>query len=179
MRVVLQRVTSASVRVDGEVVGQIGKGLVCLVGITRDDTEEDAEFCCRRLLGLVCLVGITRDDTEEDAEFCCRRLLNARLWEDDKGTSWKSSVISNGYEVLLVSQFTLYGFFQGNKPDFHLAMAPAPAKEFYHAFCDRVRAAHSADKVAEGIFGAMMEVSLVNDGPVTMTIDSRDRKGSK
>ncbi|KAJ0410357.1 hypothetical protein P43SY_002689 [Pythium insidiosum] len=154
MRVVLQRVTNASVRVDGEVVGQIGKGLVCLVGITRDDTEEDAEFCCRRL-------------------------LNARLWEDEKGTSWKSSVISNGYEVLLVSQFTLYGFFQGNKPDFHLAMAPAPAKEFYHAFCDRVRAAHSADKVAEGIFGAMMEVSLVNDGPVTMTIDSRDRKGSK
>ncbi|GLD95341.1 hypothetical protein PINS_up003985 [Pythium insidiosum] len=154
MRVVLQRVTGASVRVDGEVVGQIGKGLVCLVGITREDTEEDAEFCCRRL-------------------------LNARLWPDEKDTAWKSSVVSNGYEVLLVSQFTLYGYFQGNKPDFHLAMAPAPAKEFYHAFCDRVRAAHSADKVAEGVFGAMMEVSLVNDGPVTMTIDSRDRKGSK
>ncbi|TMW62914.1 hypothetical protein Poli38472_005532 [Pythium oligandrum] len=154
MRVVLQRVTSGSVRVDGEIVGQIGKGLVCLVGIGRDDTEDDAEFCCRRL-------------------------LNARLWPDDKGAAWKTSVASNGYEVLLVSQFTLHGYFAGNKPDFHLAMAPAPAKELFDSFCDRVRRTHVSDKVAEGVFGAMMEVALVNDGPVTMCIDSKDRKGTK
>uniref|UniRef100_K3WUV9 D-aminoacyl-tRNA deacylase n=1 Tax=Globisporangium ultimum (strain ATCC 200006 / CBS 805.95 / DAOM BR144) TaxID=431595 RepID=K3WUV9_GLOUD len=154
MRVVLQRVTSASVRVEGEVVGQIGRGLLCLVGIGRDDTEEDAEFCCRRL-------------------------LNCRIWPDAKDTPWKTSVLSNGFEVLLVSQFTLHGYFSGNKPDFHLSMAPTPAKEFFDKFCARVRAAHTADKVAEGVFGAYMEVSLVNDGPITMTIDSKEKKAAK
>ncbi|DAZ94650.1 TPA: hypothetical protein N0F65_000930 [Lagenidium giganteum] len=154
MRVVLQRVTSGSVTVEGSVVGQIGRGLVCLVGIGRDDTEEDAEFCCRRL-------------------------LNARLWPDAKGAQWKTSVLSNDLEVLLVSQFTLHGFFQGNKPDFHLSMSPGPAKEFFDQFVARVGREHKPEKVAQGVFGAYMEVALVNDGPVTMMIDSKDRGGKK
>ncbi|RLN44896.1 hypothetical protein BBJ29_001823 [Phytophthora kernoviae] len=154
MRVVMQRVTSASVRVEGEVVGKIGKGLLCLVGIGTDDTEEDSEFCCRRL-------------------------LNARLWPDENERAWRTSVKSNDLEVLLVSQFTLHGYFSGNKPDFHLSMSPAKAKEFFDAFCDRVRREHDTEKVAEGVFGAYMEVSLVNDGPITMQIDSKNRKPTK
>ncbi len=145
------------------------------------------------------------------------------MWPDEKGAAWKTSVASNGYEVLLISQFTLHGYFSGNKPDFHLAskyfslvshiyyrivesniwyivlVAPGPAKEYFDSFCNRVRTSHSSDKVAEGVFGAMMEVSLVriymytvyvveimesctsqvNDGPVTMNIDSKERKPSK
>ncbi|ETI45169.1 D-tyrosyl-tRNA(Tyr) deacylase [Phytophthora nicotianae CJ01A1] len=154
MKVVMQRVTSASVRVEGNVVGQIGKGLLCFVGIGHDDTEDDAEWCCRRL-------------------------LNARLWPDEAERAWRKSLKDNDYEVLLVSQFTLHGQFAGNKPDFHLSMAPKPAKEFYDAFCDRVRREYIADKVAEGEFGAYMEVSIVNDGPVTMQINSKDRKLAK
>uniref|UniRef100_A0AAV1TNG8 D-aminoacyl-tRNA deacylase n=1 Tax=Peronospora matthiolae TaxID=2874970 RepID=A0AAV1TNG8_9STRA len=154
MRLVLQRVTSASVCVTGETVGQIGHGLLCFVGIGHDDTDEDAEWCCRRL-------------------------LNARLWPDESGKPWKASIKSQGYEVLLVSQFTLHGQLVGNKPDFHLSMKPELAKQFYDAFCDRVRREYVADKVADGKFGAWMEVSIVNDGPVTMQIDSKVRKPSK
>ncbi|EGZ17147.1 hypothetical protein PHYSODRAFT_351116 [Phytophthora sojae] len=154
MKVLMQRVTSASVRVEGKVVGEIGKGLLCFVGIGHDDTEDDAEWCCRRL-------------------------LNAHLWPDESDRAWKTSLKSNGYEVLVVSQFTLHGQFAGNKPDFHLAMGPGPAKEFYDAFCDRVRREHVPEKVAEGVFGAYMEVSIVNDGPVTMQINSKDRKPAK
>ncbi|EEY61053.1 D-Tyr-tRNA(Tyr) deacylase [Phytophthora infestans T30-4] len=154
MKVVMQRVTSASVRVEGNVVGQIGNGLLCFVGIGHDDTEDDAEWCCRRL-------------------------LNARLWPDEAERAWRKSLKDNDYEVLVVSQFTLHGQFAGNKPDFHLSMAPKPAKVFYDAFCDRVRRDYVADKVAEGEFGAYMEVSIVNDGPVTMQINSKDRKLAK
>ncbi|RQM16431.1 hypothetical protein DD237_003359 [Peronospora effusa] len=154
MKVIMQRVTNASVRVEGEIVGHIGKGLLCFVGIGHEDTEEDAEWCCRRL-------------------------LNARLWPEASGRAWKMSLKSHEYEVLLVSQFTLHGQFLGNKPDFHLSMKPEMAKEFYEAFCDRVRREYVADKVAEGKFGAYMEVSIVNDGPVTMQIDSKDRKPTK
>eukprot|EP00966_Prymnesium_polylepis_P284437 6571180-Prymnesium_polylepis.1 len=137
MRLVMQRVTQASVTVDGEVVGQIGRGLLVLVGITDGDDDAAADWCCRRLLG-------------------------TRLWEDDAGKAWAKSVQSAGYELLLVSQFTLCararphtqrashhrssrpplhpqthappgrpradGVLKGNKPDFHHAMAPGPAK---------------------------------------------------
>lgn len=102
-------------------------------------------------------------------------------------------MLSNGYEVLLVSQFTLLGYFSGNKPDYHLAsmkcplcacphatrcshvlcstVSTEPAKAFFDAFCNRVRAAHSMDKVAEGVFGAYMEVSLVRDTPKASSME--------
>ncbi|KAI9912932.1 hypothetical protein PsorP6_005593 [Peronosclerospora sorghi] len=150
MKILLQRVTSAAVRVEDKVVGEIKKGVLCFVGIGCDDTEEDAAWCCRRL-------------------------LNARLWPDDSGRAWKMSVRSKEYQVLLVSQFTLHAQFSGNKPDFHRSMKNEPAKKFYDEFCDRVRREYAADKVAEGEFAAYMEVSIVNDGPVTMLIDSRAR----
>ncbi|KAL7694623.1 putative D-aminoacyl-tRNA deacylase DTD, D-aminoacyl-tRNA deacylase-like superfamily [Plasmopara halstedii] len=154
MKVVLQRVLSASVLVEGNVVGAIGPGLLCFIGIGNDDTEDDAEWCCRRI-------------------------LNARLWPEESKRPWKLSVKDKEYELLLVSQFTLHGQFLGNKPDFHLSMTPSLAKEFYDAFCERVRRDYVADKVAEGMFGAYMEVSLVNDGPVTMQLDSKVRKSAK
>ncbi|CAH0482690.1 unnamed protein product [Peronospora belbahrii] len=154
MKVIMQRVTSASVRVEGKTVGEIQKGLLCFLGIGNDDTEDDAEWCCRRL-------------------------LNARLWPDESGKPWKRSVKSCEHDVLLVSQFTLHGQFAGNKPDFHLSMKHEPARKFYDAFCDRVRREYIADKVAEGEFGAYMEVFIVNDGPVTMEINSKDRKPTK
>nr|CCA26656.1 DTyrtRNA(Tyr) deacylase putative [Albugo laibachii Nc14] len=149
MRLILQRVSKSSVRVDEAIVDEIGKGILCFIGIGREDTLEDVDYCCQRL-----------------------------LWPDNEDKAWKTSAISNGFEILIVSQFTLHGYFSGNKPNFHLAMAPKPAKELYDQFCCKVREMHTA-KVAEGVFGANTEVSLTNDGPVTMTVDSKERKPSK
>ncbi|OQS02669.1 D-Tyr-tRNA(Tyr) deacylase [Thraustotheca clavata] len=152
MKLVMQRVTSGAVKVDGQTVGSISKGLVCLVGIGRDDTEEDAEWICRRI-------------------------LNSRLWPNAEGKPWMSSLLQNNFQVLMVSQFTLHGYMNGNKPDFHLSMSPEPAKVLFDNLVQRVRNAHnSPEQVQEGVFGAYMEVSIVNDGPVTMNLDSKSRK---
>ncbi|RLO01703.1 hypothetical protein DYB28_006856 [Aphanomyces astaci] len=152
MKLVVQRVTSGCVRVDEKAVGSISKGLVCLVGIGRDDTEDDAEWCCRRI-------------------------LNARLWPNEDGKPWMTSALQNNFQVLLVSQFTLHGYLAGNKPDFHLAMPPEPAKALFDNLVSRVRTAHaSPEQVQEGVFGAYMEVSIVGDGPVTLNLDSKVRK---
>jgi len=150
MRVVVQRVLQGCVRVNGEVISSIGRGLVVLVGISTDDTSPDAEWLSRKLLG-------------------------ARLWPNDAGKSWELNVVQCGYEVLLVSQFTLYGVMKGNKPDFHQAMGSDRSKDFYDAFVEMVRAKYQADKVKVGQFGAFMEVELTNDGPVTLSLDSRQK----
>lgn len=149
MRAVLQRVRRGEVRVAGRSVGAIGEGLVVLVGISRTATERDAEYVARKV-------------------------LNTRLWPDpDDGRPWKSAAAPSR-EVLLVSQFTLYAVLKGNKPDYHLAMAPDEARPFWDRFVERVRGAHPGgpEKVQQGEFGAMMDVDIVNDGPVTITIDS-------
>ncbi|XP_066340782.1 uncharacterized protein [Miscanthus floridulus] len=96
-----------------------------------------------------------------------------RLFSNDNtGKAWNQSVMQRNFEVLLVSQFTLYGILKGNKPDFHVAMPPAKAKPFYASLIEKIQRSYSADSVKDGVFGAMMKVSLVNDGPVTMQIDS-------
>ncbi|OQR84059.1 D-Tyr-tRNA(Tyr) deacylase [Achlya hypogyna] len=154
MKLVIQRVTSGGVKVDGQTVGSISKGVVCLVGIGRDDTEEDAEWCCRRI-------------------------LNARLWPSAEGKPWMTSVLQNNFQVLMVSQFTLHGYMNGNKPDFHLSsrLSPEPAKELFDNLVAKVRKAHTApEQVQEGVFGAYMEVDIAGDGPVTMNLDSKARK---
>ncbi|ELR20188.1 Dtyrosyl-tRNA(Tyr) deacylase [Acanthamoeba castellanii str. Neff] len=150
MRAIIQRVLRGCVRVNGETISSIERGFVVLVGITDDDTTKDAEWICRKILG-------------------------ARLWADDTGKAWNMSVTQMGYEVLLVSQFTLYGYLKGNKPDFHKAMGSDRSKAFYEAFVEMVKSKYQADKIQDGQFGAMMEVELVNDGPVTLQIDSRDK----
>ena len=152
MRAVVQRVTSASVSVEGELVSAIGPGLLCLIGLREGDTPADAEFIARKL-------------------------LNMRLWPSEK-KAWDLSVTAQGYELLCVSQFTLHGRLSGNKPDFSKAMGPVAARECYAAFLDRLRAGYRADGVKDGVFGAMMAVDLVNDGPVTFVLDSEKPGGS-
>ena len=147
MKAVLQRVVSGSVTVGGEVVSSIGRGIVALIGIHRDDTRADMDYIVRKLVSL-------------------------RMWEDEAGRRWAKSAKDLDYEILCVSQFTLYHVMKGNKPDFHLAMAGEKSKLFYEEFLAEMKKAHSEEKIKDGVFGAMMEVNIVNDGPVTLELDS-------
>ena len=151
MRVILQRVTSASVTVSDQVVAQIGAGLLCLCGITT--TDKDA-----------------------DTNWISSKILSTRLWANSDGKTWSESVQSQNYEVLLVSQFTLHGVLKGNKPDFHLSMAPEEAEKMFQNIVTQVQTKHKGGKerVRVGLFGASMQVELVNDGPVTLILDSDD-----
>lgn len=148
MRAILQRVTNASVVVDGKVVGEIKKGILALVGVAEGDSYE------------------------EDAVWMVKKILEARLFDDASGRRWGASVKSLGLEVLLVSQFTLHANTKKAKPDFHKAMGGPQAREFFDRFVADMRKAHGEDKIQTGEFGAMMQVSLTNDGPVTVSLDS-------
>jgi D-tyrosyl-tRNA(Tyr) deacylase len=146
MRAVVQRVSRASVRVDGETIGEIGQGLLVLLGIGKADTVRDAEWMINKLLAL-------------------------RIFSDD-AKNMNRSVTDIGGGILVVSQFTLYGDVQrGTRPSFSDAMPPGDAENFYNSFMSKLRAATSLN-VAEGKFAAMMDVELVNDGPVTIILDS-------
>ena len=148
MRVVVQRSKSAAVRVDGQVVGEIDKGMVLLVGITHDDNEADVEWMASKLAGL-------------------------RFFDDAEGRMNLSIVEAEG-EVLSISQFTLYADCRkGRRPNYMAAARPEQAAQLYAAFNERLRG-HGLS-VATGVFGAMMDVSLVNWGPVTLILDSQDR----
>ena len=146
VRAVIQRVSRASVRVDGEIIGQIERGLLVLLGIGKMDTAADSDWMINKL-------------------------LNLRVFpEGDKNIN--RSVTDIGGGLLVASQFTLYGDARnGNRPSFTDAMPPTEAENFYHAFMAKLRAATTL-VVAEGKFAAMMDVELVNDGPVTILIDS-------
>jgi len=148
MRLVVQRVKSASVTVDGQVVSSIGPGAMALVGLHEHDTVEDIEYCCKRLLA-------------------------CKLWENDAGAGWRQGVKAKGLEVLCVSQFTLYGTLtKKHQPDYKRAMKNIPAQETYNQFLGMLRSSYDEDKIKDGVFGAMMDVALVNDGPVTLLIES-------
>jgi len=150
MRLVVQRVKSASVTVEGQgKVSQIGPGLLALVGLHEHDTEADLQYCCRRLLA-------------------------CKLWENDNGGMWRHSVKQRNLSCLLVSQFTLYGTLsKKSQPDYKLAMKAVPAEQMYRRFVEMVREQYEADQVKNGVFGALMDVELVNDGPVTIIIESK------
>ena len=146
MKAVVQRVSRAAVRVDGETVGQIQRGLLVLLGIGKGDTESDAEWMINKL-------------------------LNLRVFPDD-ADKMNRSVADIGGGILVVSQFTLYGDVRkGMRPSFSDAMPPAEAERFYGDFMTKLRKATSLT-VAEGKFAAMMDVELVNAGPVTIILDS-------
>ena len=146
MRAVVQRVSEASVRVDGRVVGQIGRGLLVLLGVGTGDAEPDAELLVEKVLHL-------------------------RIFPDEAGAMNRSLVDIAG-ELLVVSQFTLYGDARkGRRPSFIDAAPPEEANRLYRHYVDKARA--SGLRVEEGVFGAMMDVVLVNDGPVTILLDSR------
>ena len=145
MRSLVQRVLSASVDVEGETVGKIEKGLLVLLGVEKGDTENDAAYMGDKLLKL-------------------------RIFEDEQG-KMNLSVKDVGGAVLMVSQFTLLGDARGqNRPGFIRAAAPEEAERLYEAVCDRIRAGGLS--VETGRFRTHMEVSLINDGPVTILLDS-------
>ena len=146
MRAVVQRVTEARVEVAGEPVGEIGAGLLVLLGVARDDTRDDADYLADKI-------------------------VNLRVFDDDEG-KMNRSLSESGGAVLVVSQFTLYGDVRrGRRPSYSDAAEPEEANQLYLYFVERVRSA--AVKVETGIFQAMMKVSLTNDGPVTILLDSR------
>lgn len=125
--------------------------------------------------GILALVGLHLEDTESDLQYCAKRLLAIKLWENDSGAPWRQHVKQKGYEMLCVSQFTLYGTLsKKNQPDYKLAMKSAEAQTLYQLFLDMLRDGYDPSKIRDGAFGEMMDVGLVNDGPVTIVIDSRE-----
>ena len=146
MRAVLQRVTRARVSVGGETVGEVGPGLVVLLGVARDDTDGDARYLVEKTVGL-------------------------RVFDDEEGRM-NRSVVEAGGALLVVSQFTLYGDVRrGRRPSWIEAAPPELAEPLYEFFVAEAR--RSVARVETGSFRRMMEVELVNDGPVTILLDSR------
>ena len=146
MRAVVQRVSEARVRVGDRITGEIGRGLVVLVGIGRDDGPGDIKYVCGKIRDL-------------------------RVFEGEDGKPMDRSIVDVGGSVLVVSQFTLYGDVRkGRRPSFDAAAPPTAARTIYEDLVRELRAASLP--VATGEFQAMMHVELVNDGPVTILIDS-------
>jgi D-tyrosyl-tRNA(Tyr) deacylase len=146
VRAVVQRVSSASVRVDGAVVGEIGRGLLVLLGVARDDTADDASLAAAKIAGL-------------------------RIFDDEAG-KMNLAVADAGGSVLVVSQFTLLGDCRGGRrPSYLDAAPPETANPLYETVVAALRA--TGLTVATGVFRAHMDVALVNDGPVTLLLDSR------
>lgn len=146
MRAVIQRVSQASVSVDGQTVGQIARGLLVLLGVSTTDTTTDADYLADKITGL-------------------------RIFEDEN-EKMNLSVVDVGGAILAVSQFTLYGDVRrGKRPSFDSAARPEQARELYDYFVDRIR--HAGLKCETGQFQAHMDVALVNDGPVTILLDSQ------
>ena len=150
MRVVIQRVKNASVRVEEQVVGAIDHGLLLLLGITQEDSTEDIEWLCRKIVQM-------------------------RIFGDENDLMNKSLLDIDG-EVLVISQFTLHASTKkGNRPSFIAAARPEQAIPLYEQFISVIQD-YVPKKVQTGIFGADMKVNLLNDGPVTIIMDSKNRE---
>uniref|UniRef100_A0A182JCL9 D-aminoacyl-tRNA deacylase n=1 Tax=Anopheles atroparvus TaxID=41427 RepID=A0A182JCL9_ANOAO len=148
MKAIIQRVTAAKVTVGDELVSSIGRGLCVLVGISTDDNANDVDWLARKL-------------------------LNIRLFEEPaSGKRWMESVVDQQLEILCVSQFTLYHRMKGNRPDFSRAMQGADAQRLYGTLLQRLREQYAPERIQDGRFGAMMQVHIQNDGPVTLEIES-------
>lgn len=123
--------------------------------------------------GMVILLGISEDDKPGDADYVAEKCVNLRIFEDGQGKINLSLKDVEG-EILLISQFTLYGDTRkGNRPSFNKAAKPDQAIELYKQFADKIKSLIGSDKLKEGIFGAMMEVTIINDGPVTVLVESK------
>ena len=142
MKLVVQRVTHASVKVDGDVTGKIDEGLMALVGFGENDTQKEADYLARKLAKL-------------------------RVFADDEGKMNKSVLDIEG-KLLLVPQFTLYGKVKKYRPSFHRALAPDKATELFDYFVEKCR---EYVEVQTGVFGAYMKVELLNDGPLTIILE--------
>jgi len=149
MRVVIQRVSEASVKVDNQIVGEIGKGLMLLIGV--DESDENS-----------------------DADWLVKKILDVRVFSDDEGKMNHSVKDING-EILCISQFTLISDYKkGNRPSYIKAARPDKAIPLFEYFKDEIK--KSGLKTESGIFGADMKVSLINDGPVTLVFDSKTKQ---
>lgn len=149
MRIVIQRVSESSVKVQNEIVGEIGTGLLLLIGIQNDDNETDADWLVQKI-------------------------LNLRIFSDEEG-KLNRSVLDIGGDILCISQFTLIADYKkGNRPSFIEAAKPEKAVPLYEYI--KAEFAKSGLKVQSGVFGADMKVSLVNDGPVTIVMDSKTKR---
>lgn len=145
MRVIIQRVKSSQVSVGGEIIGKIGRGLNLLVGIASIDTESEIDWMVRKCLEL-------------------------RLFPDEEGSGWVKSIQEIGGELLVVSQFTLYGDCRkGRRPSFDRSASPQIAEDLYNCFVAKLRTSNL--RVETGKFGAMMQVTIENDGPVTLLLE--------
>lgn len=150
MRVVIQRVSEASVSISGLVHGTIGQGLMILVGICEDDGQEDVDWLAKKICSL-------------------------RIFDDDKGVMNKS-VTEVGGEALVVSQFTLYASYKkGNRPSWFRAARHEISVPLYEQFCTSLSEALGKE-VKTGVFGADMQVRLINDGPVTIVMDTKNKE---
>ena len=150
MKTVIQRVSKASVTVDGQVVSSIGYGLLVLLGI------EDA-------------------DGKEDIDWLSQKIVNLRIFNDDDGVM-NRSVLDTGGDIIVVSQFTLHALTKkGNRPSYIKASKPEVAIPMYESFVQKIEQ-DLGKKVGTGIFGADMKVELLNDGPVTITIDTKNKE---
>ena len=148
MRVVIQRVSEASVKVDNQIVGEIGKGLMLLIGV--DESDENS-----------------------DADWLVKKIIDVRVFSDDEGKMNHSVKDING-EILCISQFTLISDYKkGNRPSYIKAARPEKAIPLFEYFKDEMK--KSGLKTESGIFGADMKVSLINDGPVTLVFDSKTK----
>ena len=148
MRALIQRVKEGGVTIDGKTHAEIGKGLVILLGIRKGETPDAADFLAEKCMAL-------------------------RVFEDSNG-KMNLSVSDIGGDVLVVSQFTLYADTQkGNRPGFSEAAPPEEAEPLYEQFVGRIRSALDDGKVRTGVFRAMMEVKIINDGPVTILLESK------
>ncbi len=148
MKAVIQRVTHAQVNVNGEIVGKINKGLLVFLGIGSSDSEADSDYLIKKI-------------------------INLRIFNDSDSKMNLSLKDVNG-ELLVISQFTLYADTQkGNRPSYTSAAQPIVAKEIYNSFLSKLETVFEK-KIESGIFGADMKVELLNDGPVTIIIDSKN-----
>lgn len=151
MKIVLQKSGPARVEIDGKVHGQIKKGIVLFIGITQDDNEQDIEYLSEKI-------------------------ANLRIFECE-GKYFEKSILEIGTEILAISQFTLYASCRkGRRPDFAEAAKPDIAKPLYEQFITKLR--EKGLQVETGVFGADMQVHLVNEGPITLIIDSKSPKNT-
>ncbi|HAX98791.1 MAG TPA: D-tyrosyl-tRNA(Tyr) deacylase [Candidatus Atribacteria bacterium] len=149
MKALIQRVNKAQVLIDGKIAGKIGKGMVVFLGIGKNDSSVDIDFMARKIPQLRIF-----EDVQGKMNICLKKIQG---------------------EILLISQFTLYGNCRrGHRPSYDEAAAPLEAKKLYDQVAQKLRDQNLT--IAEGVFGAMMQVELCNDGPVTILLDSKERR---
>ena len=174
---IIQRVKRASVTVENEIIGKIGPGIMVLVGFTHKDTEKVLKKAVKKLLNIRLWNTIQNSSEIQKNEITLENLKiseNEKIQNSEKKKkikSWDSNLMQNNYELLIVSQFTLYGILKGNKPDFHHSLPAKEAEILYEQMISDLKKYYKNDKIQSGKFGAKMEVDLCNDGPVTLNIE--------